>query len=131
MTYEINASDATTEDLFLAYKAQQLVVRESIGWLWQAGRATIARYDALGMQLAGGDLLPLVSYHTAKTSQLAGAEQALYEKIVELMTMIEGVETAVPGLFPGVVVGVIKNGATADVSSSDDTGEPANEEDVP
>lgn len=130
MTYEIDASDATTEDLFLAYKAQQLVVRESIGWLWQAGRATIARYDALGMRLAGGDLLPLVSYHTAKTSQLAGAEQALYEKIVELMTMIEGVQTVVPGLFPGVV-GVIKNGVTSDVSSEDDTEEPANEEDVP
>lgn len=105
MTYQIDAGDRATEDLFLAYKAEQLAIRESMGRLWQAARGTIARYDALDMRLAEGDLLPLVSYHTAKASQLVGAELALCEKIVELMAMIEGVETAVPGLFPGVVVG--------------------------
>lgn len=104
MNFVIQASDGTTEQVFMAYKDHQRQVRARVAMVWQSLEASLTAYDEFAAALgAGGELEPVAAYHAEIAAQLAGAEAMLLGGMAQIKSLIEQMQAAAPGdLFPGV-----------------------------
>jgi hypothetical protein len=103
--FAIVSDDDSTEAAFLEYKQVQIGLRLRVAGLHSACSQALAAYTDFEARVGdGGDLAGLSEYHTAKAAGLAGAEGMLRDKIGDLVALIAQMESASPGLFPGVVM---------------------------
>jgi hypothetical protein len=106
--YIIDTNDPTTEQTFQAYKAAQRDVLSQVATAYQAVSVALSMYAALGTRLTGGDLAKVAGYHGDASKGLLDSETALIAHLRAALAYIDGMQTARPGLFPGVPVAVVE-----------------------
>lgn len=101
--YIVDSDDQTTETLLARYREERIGAQSVAGQMYQAINRAEGAYVAFDELIGeGGALADLAEYHGAKVAPLAASIVTLRAKMAEVVGLMEQMETAVPGLFPGV-----------------------------
>lgn len=100
--YVVDSEDQASETLLANYRDERIGAQTTAGQMYQAivrAEAAYVEFDAL---LAEGEALAdLAEYHTAKQAPLSASIADLRAKMAAVTLLMEQMEAAVPGLFPG------------------------------
>lgn len=103
-TYIIDPGDPATERTWTNYQREQYDVRALVATAHRAIDVALARYAYLADRLrTTGDLSAAADYHAARAQAVDGQQEArLIHLMRDALELIEQMEQATPGLWPGL-----------------------------
>ena len=100
--YVIDTDDPESEPTWTAYKTAQRDILSQVSVAYRAVSVALGMYAELGSRLIDGDLAAAAAYHQAATAGLLDSQTALLGHLQAALDIIEAMQAARPGLFPGV-----------------------------
>lgn len=103
--YIVSSDDQLTETLLARYRDERVGTQTMLARVHGAIRQGLEAEVSFNELIAdGGPLADLATYHAAKIAPVTANLDALRALMVQVQQTMEGLEAAVPGLFPGVTV---------------------------
>lgn len=101
--YIVSSDDQMSESLLVKYREERVGTQTTVARVHSAIREGLAAEVRFNELIApDGPLASLAEYHAAKVAPVAASLDTLRAAMVQVQAAMEALESAVPGLFPGV-----------------------------